>query len=120
MNPNTTNQTTRDVDSEANATTDVASSSEHESQSVLLICSGACLGLVLGASLTVLLVNRYSVLWTCSGLMLMFLLPMIWFMCRQESGERGVKELLARKLEQTWVISFWCICSLVLLLIATM
>ena len=89
-------------------------------QSGLVVCCGAFLGLVLGLSLTQLLLKQFGVLFTCSGLMLLFLGPLLWAFSRKETSDtNGKKQRQTHSLDQTWVISFWCVCSMVLLLIAT-
>jgi len=88
-------------------------------KSGLVVCCGAFLGLLLGMSLTLLLLKHFGVIWTCSGLMLLFLGPLVWAFSRKETvSEDETKQRSTHPLDQTWVISFWCVCSLVLLLVA--
>jgi hypothetical protein len=65
------------------------------------------------------LLRRFGVIATSAGILALFALPAAWTMCRREEGaDDEPAQAMQRSLDHTWVISFWCVCTVVMLAIA--
>lgn len=101
---------------------------EDSSLSGLVICCAAVSSLLVGMGITSMLTSTLGVAPTCAVVLAIFLSPILWTISRRREAKAGeTPDSVQRKeprgstsMDRTWVISFWCVCSLVLLMIANL
>ena len=90
----------------------------------MIICCAAVCSVLVGMGITAVLMRSLGVVQACGVVLTIFVLPILWAIfrrrepvnvddfhtCQEPNG--------STPLDRTCVISFWCVCSLVLLMLA--
>ena len=98
---------------------DDSASPPSRQSSGLVVCAAALACLSIGVALAMFLLRRFGVIATSGGILALFAVPAVWTLCRREdAADDQPPPDIQRSLDHTWVISFWCVCTVVLLAIA--